>query len=99
MDNQATISEIGNIFAKWCDLLAFAEGPHALDEAGFNALCDQMNQLERDARPIPATSPQDVWRKVVMLLDQPTEDQHDQEAILTRMARSALGLPVNRPTV
>ena len=34
-----------------------------------------------------------------MLLDQPTEEQHDQEAILARMARSALGLPVNRPTV
>lgn len=56
MDNQATISELGSIFGKWCDLLEFAEGPHLLDEVGFNALCDQMNQLERDARPIPATS-------------------------------------------
>ncbi len=97
MDDQSTISEIGKLFAKWCESQASADGPGGFDEAEFNALRDQIRQLERDACAIPPTSPQDVWGKVVMLLDQPTDDQRGQEAIVCRLGRSALGLPLNLP--
>ena len=87
------------IFAKWCALIETANGPNNLNDDELNAICDEIRELERQLLLTPATSARDVWLKVVVALDQPTEDQHHQEAKLARLARVALGLPVNRPAL
>jgi hypothetical protein len=60
MDDQSSISEIGKLFAKWCESQASADGAIGFDDAELNAIRDQIRQLERDVCASPPTSPQDV---------------------------------------
>lgn len=96
MNEQTTVSNNAALFDEWRKLTKHAEGPHGLDEADFNSLCDQIRDMERNIAAAPVQSPDDVWRVVVVLLDEPEEGQQHQEAILARKARTALGLPLNR---
>ena len=86
-------------FAAWCGLCDYGNSPNGLSEAEFNSLCHEIREIEERILTFPIRCPDDVWRKVVVALDQPVEGDRTSEAVLVQEARLALGLTAFRPPV
>jgi hypothetical protein len=86
-----TESANARLFSDWCSIREQISATPNITDDELGAACRKLYKIEDEMLTLPAETAEEVWRLVLIALEEPLDDSDPREGTLWRRAAQAVG--------